>query len=155
MARQNMDGGWGWWIDETESDPYTSAYAVYGLLRAQQAGSSINKDSLQRAVDYLLAGLTPPATVKDTEQLDRLAFENFVLSQAAEAGFGSQDQSMADALYERRSELNPWSQALLALTYQSLAPGSEPARTLISDLEGSAVRTATAHTGGKPRRTTR
>jgi uncharacterized protein YfaS (alpha-2-macroglobulin family) len=137
-----MDGGWGWWKG-SESDPYISAYVLYGLVRAREAGSSVSQDVIQRGLDYLRSTMTAPTSLDETWQLDRLAFENFVLAQAAEASFGAADANAAEALFERRDELNPWAQAYLALTFESVSPGSEQAKTLISDLESTAVRTAT------------
>jgi len=41
-----------------------------------------------------------------------------------------------------RDQLNPWAQALLALTLENLSPGSDQANTLISDLGSAALRSA-------------
>jgi hypothetical protein len=71
-------------------------------------------------------------------QFDRLAFEHFVLSEA-----GAGDLGGASNLFEERARLNPWAQAFLALTLESLSPQDERIETLYSDLEASAVRSAT------------
>ena len=36
-AQQNVDGGWGWFVQD-DSDPLTTAYALIGLSEAQSAG---------------------------------------------------------------------------------------------------------------------
>jgi hypothetical protein len=74
----------------------------------------------------------------ETWQYDRLAYVHYVLSQA-----GDGDLFGVSGLYNERSQLNPWAQALLALTLESLSPGDERIQTLYSDLERSATRTAT------------
>jgi len=40
-------------------------------------------------------------------------------------------------------QLDPWAQGFLALTFESLQEGSAESRTLISDLEATAVRSST------------
>ena len=137
MARQNLDGGWGWWQGD-ESDPYMTAYVVFGLGLAREAGVTVNEDALQRGVEYLRAGLTTPQMVEQTWQLDRLVFAHFALAQV-----GAGDLPAVNSLVTERARLNPWAQALLAVTLENLSPGSEAARTLFSDLESSAIRSAT------------
>jgi uncharacterized protein YfaS (alpha-2-macroglobulin family) len=46
-------------------------------------------------------------------------------------------------LYERRSQLSPWAQAFLALTLEALSPDDPRLRELYSELEASAIRSAT------------
>jgi uncharacterized protein YfaS (alpha-2-macroglobulin family) len=135
-ARQNPDGGWGWWQD-SQSDGYITAYILFGLIRARDAGATVSDSTLQRAVEYLQANEQGPDSLAETWQLDRLAFEQFALSTA-----GAGNANIVNGLYQMRQQLDPWSQALLALTLEHLSPGSEPARTLISDLESAATRSA-------------
>lgn len=136
-ARQNEDGGWGWWRGG-ESDSYMTAYVLLGLVRARQAGVTVDDNTIQRATEYLMATLPSPAMLDETWEFDRLAFSLYVLAEAGEGDLGS-----ASGLYEERARLNPWSQALLALTLDSLSPGDERVQTLFSDLEASASRSAT------------
>lgn len=133
LARQNEDGGWGWWFGG-ESDPLQSAYILFGLTQFQKAGISIPAETIRRAVDYLLSGLPAAAMLNEGWQLNRLAFEHFALQAAA-----SGDLSAAQALFERRSLLSPWAQALLAFTLEGLDPGSPQAQTLLSDLQAGAL----------------
>jgi uncharacterized protein YfaS (alpha-2-macroglobulin family) len=46
---QHRDGGWGWWPDD-DTDPYLTAYAVYGLSLAKEAGYEIDRDRILRGV---------------------------------------------------------------------------------------------------------
>ncbi|HLA98377.1 MAG TPA: alpha-2-macroglobulin family protein, partial [Anaerolineales bacterium] len=137
LVTQNPDGGWSWWSGG-QSDPFVSAYVLYGLAKARQAGSSLDELVIQRAVDYLYATLVTPRMTSVGWQLDRLAFIHFALAQA-----GRGDQAGLQALFEARAALNPWSRALLAVAMESLSPGSPDVLTLISDLEATAIRTAT------------
>ena len=137
QAYQNSDGGWSWW-QGGESDTFVTAYVLFGLLRAQEAGAAVSPGAIQRGVDYLTATLTPPQSLSQSWQLDRLAFIHYVLSQA-----GPGSMADAQALYPLRDQLNPWAQAFLALAINTFAPGSDEVRTLVSDLESSAIRSAT------------
>ncbi len=49
---QCADGGWGWWQDR-ESSAWTTAYAVWGLHTAKQAGVSVPETMYQRGVQAL------------------------------------------------------------------------------------------------------
>jgi len=55
---------------------------------------------------------------------------------------GSSNLEAARALYDERSRLGAWAQALLALTLEELSPGSAAAATLLSDLQSTALRSA-------------
>jgi uncharacterized protein YfaS (alpha-2-macroglobulin family) len=137
LARQRFDGGWSWWGDET-SDPYITAYILFGLSRARESGAKVSEPATQRAADYLTASMYTPDMAAESWQLDRLAFIHFALSYA-----GSGDLTSLESLYARREQLNPWGKAVLALAIQRLAPGRSEVGTLLSDLSGSAVRSAT------------
>ncbi len=137
VAGQNSDGGWGWW-SAMQSDPYISAYVLFGLTRAQEAGSAVPGDTIQRAVDYLRSTLYTPTMSSETWQLDRLAFIHYALAQA-----GAGDLAAAQSLYDVRDQLSPWGAALTGLILDQLSPGSQEARSLFSDLEATALRSAT------------
>jgi hypothetical protein len=93
---------------------------------------------IQRAVDYLRGTLYTPNMATENWQLDRLAFVQFSLTSV-----GAGDLVGAEALFEVRSRLSPASDALLALTLETLSPGNQSTRTLFSDLESTAIRNAT------------
>ncbi|MEN8172353.1 MAG: alpha-2-macroglobulin family protein, partial [Chloroflexota bacterium] len=137
LVRQNRDGGWGWWQDG-DSDPYITAYVLFGLIRAQDAGVFVDdQTTIEDAVSYLLAALPAPEMLSSGWQLDRLAFEHFVLAQ-----LGSGALPGADGLFARRDQLSPWASALLALTYEKLLPEDDRIDILVSDLGSTALRSA-------------
>lgn len=148
LARQNEDGGWGWWTSG-ESDPYVTAYVLFGLARLKEAGLAVPAEALQRGVAYQQAVLPAAETARE---FDLLAFGHWSL---AEAGAG--DLAALEALYARRSELSPWAQAALALGFEKADPGSQAAQTLLSGLGSSAMRPAAEQSavfwevGGSPR----
>jgi len=155
-SRQNEDGGWGWWSEASaissledpinpSSDGIISAYVVFGLSAAKEAGVFVGEDVLQNGINYLLATMPALEMLSSTWQLDRLAFQYFALSKAGAGGSGS-----ARNLFEVRDQLSPYAEALLALTLAAYDPGDERIDTLIGDLDGVAIRTATGiHWEGK------
>ena len=49
---EHADGGWGWW-KEGESDHFMTAYVLWGLTLAHQAGVDVKRDAAVRAAEYL------------------------------------------------------------------------------------------------------
>ncbi len=136
VARQRFDGSWNWW-NQGNGDPLITAYVLFGLHLAQKEGFSTPQTTLEKARQYLLSGLIQPAQTTDSAALDRLAFIHFALAHA-----GATDPGALEQLFERRAQLNPWAQALLAWALEANNPGSEQAQTLRTDLEGQALRSA-------------
>ncbi len=136
LNNQKPDGGWGWW-QENPSDSYMTAYALFALLHAQEAGMAVPAESISRAVDYLKAGLLFPDAIAENWQLDRLAFIHFTLASA-----NAPDTNSLTGLYTDRARLSPWAQAFLALSFDLTAPGSQESLTLFSDLQAGAQRSA-------------
>ncbi len=137
LARQQPEGGWSW-HSRGPSDPYVTAYVLFGLARAREAGTSIPEDAMQRAGDFLVATLYTPDLAAENWQIDRLAFIHFALAYADRGDLGG-----LEGLYQRRDQLSPWGQALLALAIQRIEPDGEATTTLYSDLSASAIRSAT------------
>jgi uncharacterized protein YfaS (alpha-2-macroglobulin family) len=155
LSLQNEDGGWNWWgrsffLDDgaqaRPSDPYISAYIFFGLVRAREIGMSVSDDALQRAGSYL-SSLKPEIT-NDTPgaELDEITFVQFALVQA-----NSFDEAFIGNLYNVRDRLSPSSKALLAYTIKRINPADERVRDLISNLESSAILTASGAHWETPR----
>jgi uncharacterized protein YfaS (alpha-2-macroglobulin family) len=128
---QHYDGGWGWW-EGSESEPYQTAYVVYGLTQARKAGYEVNEEVLQRGVEFLRQSLL------QTHDLDLRAYISYVL---AECGEG--DLSLARSLSERRNRMGLYAQAYLALTLDTLG-GSREAKVIVDELTDGV--TETVHT---------
>ncbi len=142
-ARQNADGGWGWWAQQ-ESNVFVSGYVVYGLVEAKRAGFAVDDAVLGRGVDYLQRQLKPVDTLQGYA-LNQQAFLLYVL---AEAGAESADMARSVALYDVRERLGHYGRAYLALTFGRLADAGEPAaanriQTLLDDLAGAVLVSAT------------
>jgi uncharacterized protein YfaS (alpha-2-macroglobulin family) len=141
VGNQNEDGGWGW-LDGSRSDPYISAYVLFGLGRARLAGLQVPDETFTKAHAWLQASLPDQAVLPSLQpwELDRLAFTAFSLQQSS----GLPDTILLGKLYEQRDRLSPWAQALLALALGSASSTDPRASDLLANLEAAAVRTASS-----------
>ncbi|MBC8506863.1 MAG: Ig-like domain-containing protein [Anaerolineales bacterium] len=141
VADQNEDGGWGWW-PSGDSNELVTAYVLFGLSRAKDAGAFVDDAVIQNASNYLLTVTSTLWEDLATWRLDRNAFIQYVLVQA---GNGGLDRVASDAneLYLHRDRLSSWGQAMLAMTIDGINSGDERVATLFSDLNSTAVRSAT------------
>ncbi len=157
LARQTEDHGWGWYATTASQsyggvqaapvlgggglpdDPYLSAYILFGLWRANQAGVYVDETVFANAREYLHTASLPYLSDADpkTWQKDRLAFIQFVMQMT-----GGADAVAVDQLDLWKDGLSPWAQALLALTLESRTPGDVRAQSLLANLETSARRSA-------------
>lgn len=133
-AQQVSDGGWGWYFGN-QSDLYLTAYVVYGLNRAVAAGVSVDEMMLRRGITYLVGKFEVPAVTAEDWEIDRQVFVAFALAEGGR-------EVNTDGLYDLRDRLSPWAKAMLAMTLQKNNPEDARIKTLTSDLEGAAVRSA-------------
>ncbi len=137
--QQHAGGGWGWWVNE-ESNPTTSAYVVLGMIKAKEAGFSVDAAVLDRGVTYLRRQLTQTTRINETYVANRQAFILYVLAEAGEPQTDS-----AVSLYDgKRGLLSHYAKAYLALAL-NLDPSGNASRvdTLLSDLNTAAKLSAT------------
>jgi uncharacterized protein YfaS (alpha-2-macroglobulin family) len=133
---QNENGGWGW-SSGAQSDEYISSYVLLGLYRAAQAGFFVDPQVLVKGQDYLAGALIEPTINTPDWQLNRHAFQLYVLALT-----GRTDLNLAPGggFYER---LSPWAQALMVLALDIQQPGDPASQTLLANLQASAIRSAT------------
>jgi len=137
LSLQNEDGGWSWWGRSEKSDPYISAYVFFGLLRAHEIGMAVDENALQLAGTYLSALNSGITNDTSGARLDEITFIQFVL-----AHVNTFDEMTIGNLYNERDRISPSSQALLAYIFNKENPADERVRDLISNLETSAIMTA-------------
>ncbi len=126
-ALQGPDGGWGWWGDR-DSSPLISAYVLFGMAQAREAGFIVDASSMDRAVAYLYNWLNDTQPVSQDHYNTRAA----VLYALAEADQG--DLARAVALFDDRSQLSLFAKAYLAMTLHLLEP-DEAARVEVLENE--------------------
>ncbi len=153
LAAQSGDGGWPWAIGGAQSDPYLTAYILFGLQTLNASGLDLDPLStetagnldypIQRGREYLLANAEPLTGAVDITipaWANQTAFYCFVLELT---GGLNNYVYLTDNLYNQRELLDPWAKTLLAITLRRLSPTDERANTLFSDLEATALRSAT------------
>jgi len=119
---QHGDGGWGWW-QYGNSDTYMSAYVVYGLQTAKNAGVAFDYSMLDRGVNFL------SAEARREKDLHRAAYIAWTLSFAGKA-----DKELLDKVYDRRDDLTHLSRSMICMA-EYLAGDKERARILVSNIE--------------------
>ena len=139
-AQQKGDGGWGWYI-EYESNPSTSAQVVYGLLIAKQAGYAVDETMLTRGMDYLATQLVPAGRSATDWEPWAASQQAWLLYVLAEGGRNSPD--LLGDLFAARAKLGIKDNALLAIAIADGNAGDGRIKTILADLNGAAVASAT------------
>ncbi|MHB1456137.1 MAG: MG2 domain-containing protein, partial [Armatimonadota bacterium] len=114
---QRPDGGWGWWEDE--SSPYTTAYVVYGLTHARNAGYEVDADVLRKGIQSLKTQLARVYTATKVKTPDQAPFADptqRVYMMYALALNGESDANQLIDVYNKRKEMGIYGKAILALT---------------------------------------
>ncbi|HJP92651.1 MAG TPA: alpha-2-macroglobulin family protein [Pyrinomonadaceae bacterium] len=129
---QHADGGWGWW-KEGDSDHFMTAYVVWGMSLARQAGVEVKAETIERAVAYLDKELVEEETNYDQQAwiLHALSVYHAMRKQA---DVGKFQQTAFTNLWTNRDKLNAYTRALLALAAHNYGYNSQ-AQTLIANLE--------------------
>jgi hypothetical protein len=136
-AQQHGDGGWGWWQDD-ESRPHLTAYVLFALVKARQAGFEVRSDVIESARSFLFGHLLAPFEIRDHTKANLQAFIVYVLAEESAA-----PQESVAAAYEKRDHLSHYGRAYLALAMGLGDPEDERIRTLLSDLNNAAILSAT------------
>jgi uncharacterized protein YfaS (alpha-2-macroglobulin family) len=129
---QHADGGWGWW-KQGESDHFMTAYVIWGMTLAQQAGVEVKSDVLAHAVSYLDKELVEEETSYDEQawMLHALAVYHNAQKRVEVGKFQA---TAFRNLWNNRDKLNAYTRALLALSAHNYGYQTE-AKTLIENLE--------------------
>ncbi|MDX6290075.1 MAG: alpha-2-macroglobulin, partial [Blastocatellia bacterium] len=129
---QHSDGGWGWW-KEGNSDHFMTAYVVWGMTLAQQAGINIKPDVLSNAAAFLDKELVEEEANYDVQAWMLYALASYHARQ--KPGEVGQFQAKAfNNLWTNRDRLNAYTRALLALSAHGFGYDAQ-AKTLIQNLE--------------------
>jgi len=119
---QSTDGGWAW-FREGRSDPYMSAYVVYGLAEAARAGVSVNDAMFARGVTFLKKKITAPTEStnnrRGASEPNTRMWMLYALSLAEpEALLAPVLHTTIDRVYARRDDLTDYGRAMLAIVLQ-------------------------------------
>ncbi len=134
---QHDDGGWGWW-QGGESDAWMTAYVVWGLDLARQAGVKLEDDRLRRALMWLNRHLV--------EAEEDPALQAWMLHALAAQSAGAKVMPVvgfqANAvrnLWEKRDQLDAYTRSLFALAAHHLGE-KEKAAALVRALSNGVIR---------------
>ncbi len=126
---QHGDGGWGWW-KEGDSDHFMSAYVLWGLSLARDAGLDVKADVMSRAYEYLSKELVEEENSFDMQSWLLHALSAHKLKDNAPSEF---EAKAIENLWKNRDKLNAYTRALFALAVHNF--GDEvKARTLVDNL---------------------
>jgi uncharacterized protein YfaS (alpha-2-macroglobulin family) len=134
--QQNPDGGWGWWSQQ-KSDLQTSAYVIFGLIEARNAGYTITQTVIDRGLSFLLNNLVSVKNLDSHSKLNSQAFVLYVLALAKEP-----DVSHTVQLFDVRQSLSLFGRAYLAQALYLIQPSDERLKTILSDFTNSAILSA-------------
>ncbi|MCS6899865.1 MAG: MG2 domain-containing protein [Myxococcales bacterium] len=130
LNHQHSDGGFGLWRESTETYPWLTAYALWGLGEAHRRGFSVRASALNAATRYLRASLQAPAN-----RIDDLAQRAFVLDVLAENG--EPDAGAMTRLFEEREKLPLFAKAQLLHALAVAHAEEKLLRVLTGELESS------------------
>jgi len=137
LENQRNDGGFGYWADSQVSDPWLSAYALFGLAMAKERGRFVPPDALAAGTRFLRGELA-----KKSVQAVQLSTNAFVLDVLTV--LGSPDPGYMGRLFEQRKALPFFARALLAHAMAKTQP--KDAAELLVDLESHVRATPTGAT---------
>lgn len=105
---QHSDGGWGWW-KHGDSDRFMTAYVIWGLGLARDAGIDVKGEAIATGTRYLQIQL-----VEEEDHPDMLAW---MLHALASVNSTSEfENKQRTRLWDMRDKLNPYTRALYALS---------------------------------------
>jgi alpha-2-macroglobulin len=116
LRRQRGDGGFGLWPSSTESQPWTSAYALWVLWQAKQAGARLPQRVVDQGVAYLrqwLGGAAQGRAPGEANGSAAARLATAALMVDVLATFGQPDAEYLTRLFEQREKLPTFARALL------------------------------------------
>ena len=134
-AKQHSDGGWSWW-DSGDSNPYLSAYVVYGLLEAQNS-YTIDQKVIDKGISFMLRSFPYITNATSRSELNRYAFMLYVASYS-----GNQKANKINNLYNWRDSLSIYAKAYLLQSMYLNNPEDSRIETLLSDLHSDVIITS-------------
>ncbi len=140
-TQQNSDGGWGWW-PTNQSNVYVTSYVVFALTKARQAGVDVSATVLANGQNFLLNHISSTFNVQRLTYYDANRYA-FILYALAEGGQAPRDTLAS--LFDAREKLAHYGRAYLALALNlsDQAGAGDQIKTLLSDLNNTAILSAT------------
>jgi len=132
-ACQKESGGFGLWPDAAHESPFVSCYAVFALLKAQEAGFDVDKARLANSAAYLKRLIQAksdtlhfPTSVRSFKTVQAFALYDLAL-------LGRAEPSYAEKLFQERDKLSLDGRSFLLKAFYSAAGASTVQNTLIKE----------------------
>jgi alpha-2-macroglobulin len=129
---QHGDGGWGWW-KEGASDPWMTAYVVWGLSLARDAKLDIDPQLIETGSKYLTDHLA-----EAEKDIDLQAWMLHACAASGPDKTGPEEKAVEN-LWTKRAELKSYSRALFAWAAHVYGD-ADKAKVLIGNLENGVRR---------------
>lgn len=137
MEFQHGDGAWGWWKDD-ESDPFMTAYVVWGLRLAQQAGVPVRSDVMRSGGDWLRKHL---ADAREEPNLQAWLLHALAAQRDGRGKVSDEERAAVENLWAKRDQLTAYGRALFALSAHAY-DDADKAQTLVRNLRDGVRRDA-------------
>jgi alpha-2-macroglobulin len=136
MARlhdfQHSDGGWSWW-KSGKSDPFMTAYVLWGLSLARDRGIEVREGVLENAARWLSRELAEQENRPDLQAWMLHALAAHGAKRLDEKGVGFMNAAFANLAGKDRTRLSAYTRALLALAAHHTGR-TEEAKRLVENL---------------------
>jgi uncharacterized protein YfaS (alpha-2-macroglobulin family) len=130
---QHDDGGWGWW-KEGSSDPYMTAYVIWGFAVAREGGLTIHTQAVENAANWLDTKLVNYETNREEQAWLLHALGAWRRTSKSAASPNKLEIKALDNVWEHREKLTSYARALFALAENDFG-NAERANILIRNLE--------------------
>ncbi len=127
---QHSDGGWGWWTNDA-TNPFMTAYVIYGLSIAKSTGYEIKSDVVSKGITSMKNSL------KQSLDPTTKAYILYSLAIADEKEIEKYKNELDKLLEEN---INDYARSLIAMTYNIMGD-KEIAIKVVDDLETRAKST--------------
>jgi uncharacterized protein YfaS (alpha-2-macroglobulin family) len=130
---QHADGGWGWW-KQGDSDPYMTAYVIWGFAVARDGGLTVHMKDIDRAADWLDVKLVNYEDSYEEQSWMLHALAAWRRTPKAAAAPNALETKALDNAWTHRDKLTAYGRALLALAAHDFG-NAERAEVLVRNLE--------------------
>lgn len=113
---QHSDGGWGWWTND-QTHPYMTAYVIYGLSLAREAGYDINENVFYNGLNNLKNQITNAKSDIDETTLSYMLYS---LSTAMKNQSYDKDNYLEIINILLRKDLKSYPLSLLAISLKNM-----------------------------------
>ncbi|HEX4461779.1 MAG TPA: hypothetical protein VIA18_27555, partial [Polyangia bacterium] len=136
LRHQHDDGAFSLW-PTSKTEPFLTAFALYGLTQAKRAGYSVDKKAIERGVAALTAGIQKSDMGNSDNPLGEAGSRAFALYVLAE--LGKPDAGAMAKLFAERADLPVFGEAFLARALQRSHGDRASIDALVADVVAHAA----------------